>query len=84
MRILITSLIVLCLLTSGCTARRKSFDIQYKQNDIILPESPELPVKMLTNESRYDTVMKAYVASVVLQKSYIEEVHRMVSYVSKK
>lgn len=63
---------------SACSSHRDFIQLDYDPTIPIMPSKPSLPIKMLTGNSGPDEVMKAYVATVVIQKSYIDEVNNMI------
>ena len=71
--------IILFILLSSCATKKEFIRVDYKPTIPTLPQKPSLPILALTSKSEPDHVMKAYVASLVLQKSYIDEVNNMIN-----
>jgi hypothetical protein len=61
----------------SCASKKEFVRIDYNPSIPALPKKPSLPIRHLNNKSTPDQVMKAYVASLFLQKSYIDEVSIM-------
>ena len=64
---------------ASCSAKKEFIRVDYKPTIPMLPQKPLLPIKKLDALSSPDQVIKAYVASLVIQKSYIDEVHNMIN-----
>ena len=75
---LILTIIFVSLSLCSCSTPKKIIEVDYKPSDIPVPTKPSLPIRSLSLKSNPDEVMKAYVASVYLQKSYIDEVIKMI------
>ena len=71
--------IILCVLISSCSTKKEIISVDYKPTIPALPQKPTLPIKKLNNLSTPDQIIKAYVVSVILQKSYIDEVNNMIN-----
>lgn len=69
---------VVLLLLPACSSHRDVIQLDYDPTVPIMPNKPTLPIKSLNENSGPDEVMKAYVATVVIQKSYIDEVNYMI------
>ena len=76
MKVFILSII---LTLSACAHKNDFIKVDYKPITPSLPKKPSLPIKSLNNLSKPDQVIKAYVATVFIQKSYIDEVNNMIS-----
>jgi len=74
--------IILFILLASCATKKEFIHVDYKPTIPTLPQKPSLPVRALNSKSAPDEVMKAYVASLVLQKSYIDEVNNMINSLS--
>ena len=75
-RIVVISLVIATMLMviCGCSSKSVSSGAPYKLSSLPMPKMAVLPIKLLNDSSTHSDIIKAYVASVYIQKKYIESI----------